>query len=309
MNITSTVDLEVLEKDSFRFIFEKGLEILNKDGQWHLQCNKNQHIVLNCREAIHTYNVKPVVVYQQLAWAQSGLLLSLRTDKFLNSTFNQILTLPSENQTAYEKIIFHAINFRHNVGSVLYHCQRLAEVYAYIRRDFINTGIQPQAEKISFSPYFETPYFDFEALVTAAVRFYETMRFLLWNTFEHTGSTPRSLEGALEHSHQIPRDLINYLGESKARIADKAKSYRDCIAHNFPAFRGGPNVTMERVQNGSWLIVALIPDNPECKSQKRFAYDLGVDALQFGWQLTNEIAEVANTVTGKVREELAKNQS
>ena len=39
-----------------------------------------------------------------------------------------------------------------------------------------------------------------------------------------------------------------------------------------------------------------IPDNPEAKSQSAFTFAKGLDALTYGWELSNEIVRVATAI-------------
>jgi hypothetical protein len=44
---------------------------------------------------------------------------------------------------------------------------------------------------------------------------------------------------------------------------------------------------------GIWTCSVLIPDNPEARSAKKFTYKSNIDALTYGWELANEIVDVA----------------
>jgi hypothetical protein len=44
----------------------------------------------------------------------------------------------------------------------------------------------------------------------------------------------------------------------------------------------------------------LIPDNPEDKSKRKFRYAGKIDALTYGWEIANEIVDVASTIVNAI---------
>jgi hypothetical protein len=50
---------------------------------------------------------------------------------------------------------------------------------------------------------------------------------------------------------------------------------------------------MERLDQGPWSARVLIPDNPSARSVEKFLYAKNRDALTYGWEVSNEILEVA----------------
>jgi len=81
----------------------------------------------------------------------------------------------------------------YTVGAVGYHCKRLAEVYAEISRHFPNVirFFPKNTTGLATFPYVPEPYYEFDALITAARRAYDSTRYLLWYSFgPRNSSTP-----------------------------------------------------------------------------------------------------------------------
>jgi hypothetical protein len=53
---------------------------------------------------------------------------------------------------------------------------------------------------------------------------------------------------------------------------------------------------MQKLDGGVWSVLMRIPDNPEVKSRVAFTFAKGLDALTYGWELTNEIVRVATAI-------------
>jgi hypothetical protein len=173
------------------------------------------------------------------------------------------------------------------VGATSYHSQRLAELYAQISYRYSRIiqrfpaghsdmgGFQNQTE----------PYYEFDALISAARRSYDSTRYLLWHKFgqERGSSTPRSLEALLKIPLEMPDVLRRRLTESWETFGRSLTHYRDCIHHNIPVDYGLATATMKRHQTRCWMTFMRIPDNPEAKSKRKYTFALGRDALTYGW--------------------------
>jgi hypothetical protein len=72
--------------------------------------------------------------------------------------------------------------------------------------------------------------------------------------------------------------------------------YRDCIIYNAPIDFGLGTGSMQKLDGGVWSVLMRIPDNPEVKSRAAFTFAKGLDALTYGWELTNEIVRVATAI-------------
>jgi hypothetical protein len=47
---------------------------------------------------------------------------------------------------------------------------------------------------------------------------------------------------------------------------------------------------------GYWGLLNRLPDNPEAKSHKRFLYNENIDALEYGWNLTNDVFDMTRDI-------------
>lgn len=139
--------------------------------------------------------------------------------------------------------------------------------------------------------------FEFESLVTAVRRTYEYARYIIWGEFSgSSNNTPRSFEQTLKSCKKLPQDLQFRLASSWEQYGKKVTEYRDCIQHYVCISGGFPRIRMDRLEGDVWACSALIPDNPEARSHRSFKYDTNIDALQYGWQVTEEILQVTRTI-------------
>jgi len=181
----------------------------------------------------------------------------------------------------------HIMNLAYIAEATTYHCNQLVERYLdaldivtrdrkSLSEDFISSG--PVAH-----------YFEFEALVTAVVRAYDTARFPLWRAYGTGGYTPNSFERVVKCLP--PLGSMAALCERAVITYQEAKRYRDCIQHYAHFGARLPFARIQLRQGLVWSVLALLPDNPEVKSYEKFKYDGQIDALSCGWRLTNRLLE------------------
>ena len=72
--------------------------------------------------------------------------------------------------------------------------------------------------------------------------------------------------------------------------------YRDGVIHNAPTDFGLGTGSMQKLDGGVWSVLMRIRDDPEVKSRAAFTFANGLDALTYGWELTNEIVRVATAI-------------
>jgi len=173
-------------------------------------------------------------------------------------------------------------------GAVVYHCRQLVELYPRtIAHSFESTGArQIDSDRIVLSNQIE-PYFEFEALVTAVVRVFETARYLVWRVYGTKSGPPRNFQGVIEQA-QFPGEIANKKKEWVNTYME-AKGYRDCIQHNAHFGARLPFSIAETVSGEYGSLLVQIPDNPEAKSYDRFTYEKKLDALDYGWTLTSRV--------------------
>ena len=71
----------------------------------------------------------------------------------------------------------HILNLQYAVGSAIYHCKRLAEAYSMICFDYARRF--PSQNSVASSHNESDAYYEFDALVTAVLRAYESTRYIL----------------------------------------------------------------------------------------------------------------------------------
>lgn len=184
-------------------------------------------------------------------------------------------------------------------AAVVYHCKRLADVYAAIALEIVRiSSIQGHGDApcISFGYQLE-PYFELDALLTATRRAYDASRYLLWSVFgPNKGGIPSNFKKTIPSCSKLPSELRETLENSWQAYGERLTDYRDCIIHYAPINFGMGTASMQKLEGGVWSVLMRIPDNPEAKSQSAFTFAKGLDALSYGWELANEIVRVATAI-------------
>jgi hypothetical protein len=283
-----------------RIVFEKGLELCREeDDSFCLQSIRGLQPRKPLMELFERYSVRPILLASR---HESGdeftMLLPAKEKRILDVELSQLIQVAITSDIPS----LHHFNLTYIIGAVIYHCKRLAEVYSEICRNFASFPI-PEENKsdrqiLGNQP---EPYYELDALITAAIRSYDTARYIIWYFFGLSkGDTPASFSKTLKSCEDLPTKLKDRLEYSWTQFGEGAKEYRDCIHHYAPMARAIPYSIMERLENGAWATSTWIPDNPKIRSQKKFTYDLQIDALTYGWELTDEIVEVTRAIVDAV---------
>lgn len=184
------------------------------------------------------------------------------------------------------------------LGAVTHHLRNLGALYSDIpRRHFIGpVAGHFKGERVVLHREIE-PYFEIEALITAIVRSYETMRYFLWSRYGSGLDCPRKFSLVVE-----ALELPNHLGVDALLWRDRyvrLRDYRDCLQHNAHFGARLPFSMAVRV-SGYWALFNRLPDNPEAKSYERFTFAEELDALRFAWTAANDVVEMVCAVFGEV---------
>ncbi len=179
-------------------------------------------------------------------------------------------------------------NIAYIAEASVYHCQQLVGQYLEV----LDTNTHHGQKLDLFSDDFistgaVSPYFEVEALITTVVRAYNTIRFPLWSAFGTGGTPPSNFERVAEKL-RVP-DALHAVLPPAVETYKETKEYRDCIQH-YAHF--GARLPFARVQlrNGlAWSVLALLPDNPETKAYDKFAYTKQIDAMSYGWSITERL--------------------
>jgi len=272
------------------------------NGFLHPSATTRQSVAVPA-EVTMKYGVRPVLLTSRPRLGDDRMFV-------LPIQGNQVLEIEHSelSQIAYAKDIptlFHTFNLSYIVGAVFHHCKQLAEAYSEICRTFVSLPFPEEMDSdlvnLAHQP---EPYYEFEGLITAARRAYDTTRYLIWHAFgPKKGSLPSSFEKTLRLCTCLPISLDERLHLSWSRFGNKVKKYRDCIQHYVPIGGLLPSARMVRLEGGVWSTSLIIPDNPEARSHTEFKYKSRLDALTYGWEVTNEVIEIAQAIVQAVPEQ------
>jgi hypothetical protein len=299
-----------------RIVFEKGIELrCTREKQWAFQsvCEKNEFITSEEKpekiphklfsSVYKKYHVRPILLTSNYSGSEHSMLLPSIPMRSLDVEWSEL------NCKNPDDISFQLLStLSYSMGSMLYHCKQLADVYCRICRSFVSfpcDKLEKKDEAI-FGGNPET-YFEFDALITDVIRLYNLLRYVIWIKFgTPKNNVPRSYENVLKiissRKKDSPSLFFNLLDDNWLTIGDRAKKYRDCLQHNSPIIHRRPYVRMSRLDYKVWSASVWIPDNPEDKSQEKFIYDSEIDALTYGWELTSEMVKLVKMVVDEAPE-------
>lgn len=285
-----------------RLIFEKGFELRRDENRfWFLVPSRDAQVCISPSTITREYGVRPIAWAEQHPSGKELITLYSPTGEQCANPFDLLEMAPDASML----LAFRSL--RYVLGAACYHCCQLAQRYSETWCAFHSSPARSKSEsdianfiQLGFQ---EEGYYEFDALVTSVLRSYDAMRFVIWPAFGgkggRTSDNPRkNFQKTLNHCEGLPVSLESRLNHSWSVFGAKAKEYRDFIQHRFPLDRGYAQARMGRMKGGVWSVVMLIPDNPEDHSPNKFTYNSETDMLTYGWELTNEILEVAEaTVT------------
>ena len=254
------------------------------------------HSLEQARMMVERHNVRPVLLVESRPTGELDLLLGGNGSP-LGVQASTLYSAPTGDALLVLKIIALA----YDVGAALYHCVNLAKAYESIVADYERIGRIPglpasDSEYANFG-YRSEPYYELDALLSAARRVYDKVGHCVWHAFEgRGGGMPDNMAELLPRLKGCPAPLAKRLQHSWTTTGEKLKAYRDCTQHFASTDMGLGTVMMQRLQPNVWRASARIPDNPEAKSKKRFTYVSGFDALTYGWSVVNEIVSLATEV-------------
>ena len=283
---------------SNRVIFEKGLEIhRDEHGDWVLQCGSEDGGGVTPSFIADTFGVRPILAVERTGLYDSDCLLTTDGRRMVWD----VQALYQELHDRDPDTLIRGLTLAHTVGAACHHCKSLAQLYAEFSRFWAGQPTPGDRPRSFGAGPADGLYYEFYALVIAVCRSYNAFRYLLWAQFGSRGSTPGNLEGVLSSCDQIPDGLRVSVEQSWEECGKKAKEYRDCIEHNAPLSQAGmTQATLEWVADGVLSVQIVLPDNPQEKSWKKFRYDSKMDALTWGWELTNELVAVGRTIAEAV---------
>jgi hypothetical protein len=282
-----------------RISYEQGLVLLRSGGQWQIaNTNTDQGYSLQSpTEVTSRFGLRPVQITESLSSGEERtfILAQKKPELFgLHVTNIQQVALRTD-------VMFPSITtLLYLLGALEYHCSRLCAEYARTC-DTLYRHPFGDEDKFIFGGQGNC-YFEFESLVTTMRRTYDALRFPLWRLFgPNKGSIPLSFYKTLPQCQSLPADVARQLTENWRSIGSRITEYRDCIQHYAPVAFSMGSLHILRGPAGAWTMRALIPDNPEARSQKRFTFRENLDALTFGWDAINSLLDMCTLVVDSVR--------
>ena len=289
-----------------RLIFETGIELhIDEKNKSYFHTILNDQSGLDPIEVITKNRIRPIIVTEYIAGNAQTHLLTTEAKRFGFEHFHL-----DPNIFKDIRLFRHMLNLNYVVGAVCYHCEHLAKTYSEICYTF-PLKFRSLLDKSDYNTLQDQPepYYELEALITTAIRSFNTMRYIIWNVFGPPNgeqSVPSNFEKTLPLC-KLPLELEKRLNHSLSIFVIKAKDYRDCAQHYVQICHELPHAHMKKIENLIWSTSIYIPDNPEARSQTQFKYNSKIDALTYGWELTNEIYEVSREIVAAVVYKISNN--
>ncbi len=282
------------DRTLIRVVYEFGLEVVSTSDGWVISSGEpgRRQLFANPASVTGAVRLLPCLITERLASGQERSLL-LRSDAKTPFGLGVTELFTGDLEPS---MIWHAYHIGYLVGAVAYHCERLAELYAAICRQFVAFGGKTIKSDHTTFGYQMEPYYEFDSAVTAARRAYDVSRYLLWRRFGGGGSTPSSFAKRLGACARLPDDLKARLDTSWREVGERITEYRDCLQHYVPIDFGLASASMEKRDGGFWSVRIRIPDNPETRSKEAFTYGRDLDALGYCRSVAEELLTIMSLV-------------
>lgn len=283
--------------NTIRVVFEQGLVLRRAGDTWQVaNTESDDPASIGEPAAIFArYGVRPVLVTDRFDSGDEHTFL-LATQK--PAVFGLHITDIQQTILRTAGMFPRADSVLYMLGALEYHCSQLCEEYAITCAWFSRfPSASDHTDRAIFGGRAEC-YYEFEALVTALRRTYDSLRFLLWHFFgPGKGDLPVAFYRVLPHCTRLPPTLSEQLRSSWDNLGVKITAYRDCIQHYAPVAFSMGAVHMHRGPAGAWMMRALIPDNPEVRTTRKFTFRQDLDALTYGWDAANSLLQLCRLVT------------
>lgn len=285
-----------------RAVFTRGVEVNFEGDAWRVANSASGAVqsfdsLPSAREAIEP--LLPVLVTDAPSYgALRTLMLRKGADQYYGIGVSDLL-----NRKHDSGFLFMVYHLTYLLGAVNHHCQNMAEQYVGIASTYANfpTSNDDSKSESGIFSYQTEPYFEFDAAIGAARRAYDSLRYPLWKKFgPNKGSVPSSLSKLLKVGIDLPLELGDQLSESWAEYGRTLKDYRDCVNHYVPVDFGMGSAFMQVGDSGAWTTTIRIPDNPHAKSKLSFTFDENKDALDYAWNLADELLSVSTAVVESI---------
>jgi hypothetical protein len=217
-----------------------------------------------------------------------SLVFPARTGKALDVQLSELQQLTYAKKHAHYFHETRSLIFL--LYALLYHTKRLAVHYVDTIAHHIEFPHPIDADRVTTHSY--EAFFEFDALVTAAIRAIDSTRYTLWQAYGEKGSVPSSLRRTIATCRRLPHAVKERVEDTWDNRLAHAKEYRDCIQH-YVAVGSASWAMLTRIDNLFWTMLLRIPDNPETKSAQHFTFDRDLDAMTYAWELVTDVFGLA----------------
>jgi hypothetical protein len=273
----------------FHAVFAGGIEARLSDNKWAVS-GRPAPLYDSLEDVARALAALPVMIsYQDSPETPIfKTILNAATGRALNVTVIEL----NQHMFSADRL-FHVRYLQYLFSALNYHCKQMVGLYA---------DCTVQMEKVSRIPKFGTDdhvmrpgheemYFEFDAIVSVALRLYDAPGPLLWNVFsKKKGGCPKHIPDVLKACAGIPEQLRNELSRSWQTFGPRLKDYRDCVHHHTSLEMQLGTADLIKNAQGLWTTLLRIPDNPDVKSSKAFKLTQRLDAMQYSLDVLREHA-------------------
>ena len=275
-----------------RIVFERGVTFV-KDPAWRCVCVDQPDVNVPLSVLTKTNGLSPVLVELEHPSPEALVLLLPNAEgRMLDIEVKMHELLPQHAPDSNR--LSELFSVVYTASAAVYHCKRMAEAYAQIVRRFADRP-PTDSKRVIFSNNPE-PFFEFDALIAAAMRTLDALRRPLWRMYGNPGSLPASFRRTVDNCGSIPESLQNTIDDSWSHFFANAKEHRDCIQHYVAPGADRGFADIQRRDPGFWTMTAWLPDNPEARSAQAFIFDNRLDALTYAWSLTNRVVQITRVI-------------
>ena len=280
-----------------RIVFEHGV-IVVKDPEWRCTCaDEATEVPMSAITQVN--RLSPILVELEHPSPNALVMLLPNTQSLLPNTQSRTLDIEIQlhellPQLATCEKLSDFVSVVYTATAGVYHCKRMAESYGVIVSRFVGQPLV-RKDRMMFGDNSEL-FFEFDALISAAMRTLDSLRRPLWRLYGNPGSVPSSFKRTVDACERIPRSLKATIDESWNQYFAHAKEYRDCIQHYVSPGEARSYADIQRKEPGFWSMSAWLPDNPEARSSDKFTYKNRLDALTYAWSLTSRVVQVTKTI-------------
>lgn len=281
-----------------RIVFEYGITAIKEQAAWRVTCVDGRAEVP--LEAITELNrLSPILVELEHPSPDPIVLLLPNAQSLLPKTQCRMLDIEIQMHEILPDLLDNRklsefLSVLYTAANGVYHCKRMAECYATIVSRFAAESSNRPAQVIFANK--PEPFFEFDALISAAMRTLDALRCPIWRLYGNSGTMPSSFRRTIDACKGIPNPLSTTIEEAWSGYFANAKEYRDCIQHYVSPGAACSNAQLQRIPPGYWMMFAWLPDNPGVRSSEKFLYENRVDALSYAWSLTTRITQITKAI-------------